>query len=133
VLRAHVDAEALAEQPGRRLKELRFVADDIADVVWQSAIGEGDEGPAFQHDDLGLLVKPPQPRRASGAAGHAADDNDFSHCQIDLAQGKFRNRPGAAREPDSMRTGVPLLARRRFRDSEMTNPLLDWMRPGVGP
>jgi len=86
MLRAHVDAEALAEQLGARLEELRFFADDVADVIGQAAVGEGDKGPALEHDDLGLLIQPAQTRGTGGASSDAANYDDFSH---DSPQGRM--------------------------------------------
>ena len=49
---AHGDVEALAEPFGRRDQQRALVGDDVADEVRQSAVGEGDVGPAIEDDDL---------------------------------------------------------------------------------
>ena len=72
---AHVDAET-GFQAARGLQQQRIaVGDQSADVVRQPAVGEGHVAGPFQHHDLGLLIKPPQPRRSR----HATCDPTNNH------------------------------------------------------
>ena len=74
---AGVDVEHVAKGVRGRDQEARLLLDHAADVVGQAAVRVRDVGPALHHEDLGVLVEPAQARRARGAAGDAADDDDF--------------------------------------------------------
>jgi hypothetical protein len=54
----------LAEQLLAGHQQARFLLDHVTDVIGQAAIGVGDIGATFHHQDLGLLVQPPQSRCA---------------------------------------------------------------------
>ena len=69
-----LDVEPLAEHLRRRHQQRALVGDDVADVVGQSAVGEGHVGPAIEDRDLHRLVEAAQPRGTRRAAGDAADD-----------------------------------------------------------
>ena len=78
---SHLDIETVLEQGRRRDQQAGFRRDDIAHEIGQATVGKRDMMPAVNQDDLAGLAKPAGARRAGGAAGHAADDqNAFFSC-----------------------------------------------------
>jgi hypothetical protein len=57
--------------------EIRTIRDVPADVVRQTAVGEGHVVPGFQDGDLCLAVYPAGPGGGGGPGGYPADDEDF--------------------------------------------------------
>ena len=77
-LDAHVEIESGAEG-FRSLEQEGILFDNLAaDEVGQSAIGEGDMRPAFEHDDFALFAEPTGAGGGAGATGHAAHDHQAS-------------------------------------------------------
>ncbi len=72
----HLDIEPFAEHLGRRDQQRALVGNDVADVVRQSTVREGDIGPAIEDRDLHRLVEAPQSRRTRRAACHPTDNQD---------------------------------------------------------
>jgi len=81
---AHVEAEASPERGGGLEQQGCAVFDDAADVVRQSAVGEGHVAAALDHRDVGVLVEPAQARGGAHAAGDAADDDVVHAATIPL-------------------------------------------------
>ena len=72
-----IDGKPFAEQLRGRDQEARFLLDDAADMIWQSAVRVGNVGAALHHQDFGILVQPAQARRARCAASHSTYDDDL--------------------------------------------------------
>ena len=75
--RAHVDMVTRLEQRFLGDEKLLALGDGARNVIGQAAIGEADVGTAFDKHDLSCFADAAQARRRGGAAGDAADDNDF--------------------------------------------------------
>jgi hypothetical protein len=52
----HLDIEPLVKHLSRGHQEPVLIRNDIADVVWQSAIGERDIGTAIEHENLNGFI-----------------------------------------------------------------------------
>ena len=52
-------------------------ADDVADMVRQSAVGIGDVVAPFEHDDLRVLIESAKSGSTTGTSGDAADNDNF--------------------------------------------------------
>ena len=89
-----IDREEVPEPRHRRHEQARLFRNHAPDVVGQPAVRVRHVRPAFDHDDLGLLVHPAQPRRARRAAGHSAHDDDF-HDFIPRYFTSVQPRPGS--------------------------------------
>ncbi len=76
-VRADVDRELLAEQPFVRDQQARLLRYHAPDVVGEPAVGIRHVGTALYHENLGVLVQPPEPSCTGGATGHPADDDDL--------------------------------------------------------
>jgi hypothetical protein len=74
VARLHGDVEPVPEEIAGGDQQVPLLGDDVADEVWQAAVGERDVGAAIEHHDLRRLIQAPQPRRARRPARHPADD-----------------------------------------------------------
>lgn len=73
----HVDVERVA-QALRSLQEQPIaVGDHLADVIGQTAVGEGDVVSALEDDDLGGLIEPAGAGRDRGAGGHPSHHNEL--------------------------------------------------------
>ena len=81
VVHAHIHVEALAEILRCHHQQPAALGDDLAKVVRQPAVRVRNVRPLLQQHDFGFLVQPPQPRRRTRSARHAADDDGF-HVEI---------------------------------------------------
>ena len=75
--RPHVQAEPLAEPLGGGDEELVPPRDDLADVVRQAAVGEGDVRPPLEQHDVRAFGQAAGAGRRGGSPGDAADDDEF--------------------------------------------------------
>jgi hypothetical protein len=69
--------------------------DFAADVVWQAAIGEGDVGSSFEHDNLGGLAEAAGAGCGGGASGDATDDEEARGTPVFSRGGRCGHKAGA--------------------------------------
>ncbi|MPN22050.1 hypothetical protein SDC9_169433 [bioreactor metagenome] len=74
---ADVDAEPFREHVRRNDQQAFPFGNDAAGMIRQPAVGVRNILPALKQDDLCRLVKPSQPCRRAGSAGHAAHNENF--------------------------------------------------------
>ena len=71
----HIKRQALAQAFRRLQQQAVPVRDNPADVIRQAAVRERDVVVPLEHDDLGRLIQPPQPRPGRGAARNSSHDH----------------------------------------------------------
>ena len=79
---AHVEGEAGGQRGGRLQEEVLAPGDDAADVVGQTAIGEGDVLTALDHGDGGALVEAAQAGGGAHAGGDAPDNDNAARRRL---------------------------------------------------
>jgi hypothetical protein len=75
---AHVEIEPRAQRLRSLQQKVVTSFDDPADEVRQAAIRERHVVALLEHDDLGRLIQPTEPRRSGHAARDTSDDDDFA-------------------------------------------------------
>ena len=72
-----IDAETVSHLLRRGDEQGVSRADDVADMVRQSAVGVRDIVSTLEHDDFGFFIESAQSGRTTGPACHAADNDNF--------------------------------------------------------
>ncbi len=81
---AHIEVEARPQALRRDDEQLVALGNFAAQVVGQAAVGERHVEAALEQDDVGVLRQASGPGGCRGAAGHAADNEQF-HVQTSCA------------------------------------------------
>ena len=77
VMGPDIDAETVSHLLRRGDEQGVSRADDIADMVRQSAVGIGDVVTPFEHDDLRVFIESAKSGSTTGTSGDAADNDNF--------------------------------------------------------
>ena len=86
--RSSVNGELRAERVCIRDQKTRFLFDDAADMVGQTAVGVRDIRSAFHHEDLRVFVQPAETRRTRRATRYSTDDDDLHFCGLSVRDHK---------------------------------------------